>query len=384
MLWVRPLTMLRLLTLLMLCELVRTGFFVSALPVGGPALGLGTAAIGLLTSAHYLGDALSKGPCGLLTERWGLGRILLLGTLLGVVAVAGTRVLPHPVWGVLACAAWGVTYAALWPGVMSASQSLSSPGRTARALAVSNVVVAPAILLGALGVGPLMQARTDLGWTLLIAAQGAAVVLALSLLPLRLPRQDVLAGSVWKGWSRVAALFPAAFVQTLAPGLLITILYPLLDQLKLSLNDLLRPGALALAIFGLSLWGAGRLADREHPRRALLPGLLLLAATFGLAALPDVQRHLWPLAVLLGAGYGAFVTGWNGLVARTLPEGNRAAAWGTVMAVEALGYAIGPVLGGAAWQAAGQAGVFGLGALAFLVALGYDLLRRESPVAQPT
>ncbi|MCD0178042.1 MFS transporter, partial [Deinococcus sp. 14RED07] len=48
MLWLRPLTMLRLLALLTLCETVRTGFFVSALPVSGPALPLGAAAIGAM------------------------------------------------------------------------------------------------------------------------------------------------------------------------------------------------------------------------------------------------------------------------------------------------------------------------------------------------
>lgn len=51
---------------------------------------------------------------------------------------------------------------------------------------------------------------------------------------------------------------------------------------------------------------------------------------------------LLPLGALVGLGYGAFITGWNGLVARTLPEGQQAAAWGTVMAVEALGTPSGP------------------------------------------
>ncbi|MCD0167910.1 MFS transporter, partial [Deinococcus sp. 12RED42] len=73
MLWLRPLTMLRLLALLTLCETVRTGFFVSALPVSGPALPLGAAAIGAMAGAHYLADALAKGPAGLLIGRWGLG-----------------------------------------------------------------------------------------------------------------------------------------------------------------------------------------------------------------------------------------------------------------------------------------------------------------------
>ena len=108
MLWTRPLVMLRLLALLLTSELVRTGFFVSALPVAGPGLGLGTAVIGLMVGAHYLADALAKGPMGLVTERWGLGRVLALGAALGLTAVLGARLAPSPAWGVLGCALWGV------------------------------------------------------------------------------------------------------------------------------------------------------------------------------------------------------------------------------------------------------------------------------------
>lgn len=390
MLWTRPLTMLRLLALLVASELVRTGFFVSALPVAGPGLGLGAAVIGLMVGAHYLADALAKGPLGLVAERWGLGRVLGLGAALGLAAVLGVRLAPSPVWGVLGCAVWGLAYAALWPGVMSTSQALARPGRTARALAVSSLSVAPAILGGVLGVGPLMQARPEAAWTLLVGAQLAALALALSLGRLRLPRAEGVGTgpvSVWRGWSRVAVLLPAAFAQTLAPGLLVTVFYPLLARLGLGLGDLIGPGVLALGVFGLAFWGAGRVADRAHPRRALAPGLLLLALTFGAAALPGVETRLWLLAPLLGVGYGAFVVGWNGLVGRVLPQGHRAAAWGTVMAVEALGYAVGPVLGGALWASFGPAGVFTLGAAVFLLAEGYYLLPGRlvtRPLPQPS
>lgn len=378
MLWTRPLVMLRLLALLLTSELVRTGFVVSALPLAGPGLGLGAAVIGAMVGGHYLADALAKGPVGLVTERWGLGRVLTLGAALGLGAVLGTRLAPSPLWGVLGCAAWGVAYAALWPGVMSASQTFARPGRTARALAASSLSVAPAILGGALGVGPLMQAHPDAAWTLLAGAQGVALLLALSLLGLRLPHSSLTGGSVWRGWSRVAVLLPAAFAQTLAPGLLVTVFYPLLARLGLGLGDLIGPGLLALALFGLCLWGAGRLADHVHPRRALAPGLQGLALTFALAALPGMEDRLWLLAPLLGLSYGAFVAGWNGLVGRVLPEAHRAAAWGTVMAVEALGYAVGPVLGGVAWASFGPAGVFTLGAAVFLLTEGYYLLPGRS------
>ncbi|GAA5514222.1 hypothetical protein Dcar01_02976 [Deinococcus carri] len=383
MLWTRPLVMLRLLALLLSSELVRTGFFVSALPVAGPGLGLNTAVIGVMVGVHYLADALAKGPMGLVTERWGLGRVLALGSGLGLLVVLGTRLLPSPLWGVVGCALWGVTYAALWPGVMSASQMLARPGRTARALSVSSLSVAPAILGGVLGVGPLMQARPGAAWGLLLGAQGAALLLALGLLRLHFSSQHFSnqhssgtaspPAGMWQGWTRVAVLLPAAFAQTLAPGLLVTLFYPLLSRLGLGLGDLLGPGLLALAAFGACLWTAGRLADRAHPRRALTPGLLGLALTFGVAALPGLEARLWLLAPLLGLGYGAFVAGWNGLVGRVLPQEHRAAAWGTVMAVEALGYAAGPVLGGVAWASFGPAGVFTLGAAVFLLAEAYYL-----------
>ncbi|MFC5849738.1 MFS transporter [Deinococcus petrolearius] len=387
MLWTRPLTMLQLLALLLASELVRTGFFVAALPLLGPGLGLGPAVIGGMVGAHYLFDALGKGPMGLVSERWGLGRVLALGALLGLLTVLGTRLWPSAWWGVLGCALWGLAFGTLWPGLMSVSQALARPGRTARALAVSNLSVAPAILGGVLLVGPLVQGSSRAGWALLLGAQGLALLLALGLWSLRLPAPArpephppaAPAASRLRlpgEWRRVAVLLPAAFAQTLAPGLLVTLFYPLLSHLGLGLRDLAVPGALAAAAFALSLGLLGRLADQSHPRRALTPGLLLLAAVFALVAVsdgPEVRARLLLVAPLLGVGYGAFMAGWNGLVARTLPEQHRAAAWGTVMAVESLGYSAGPLLGGAAWQLGAQAGVFGLGATVFLLTELYYL-----------
>lgn len=369
--------MLRLLALLLASELVRTGLMVSVLPLAGQSLHLSTGLIGLMVGVHYLMDALGKGPMGLVSERYGLGRLLLLGALAGCGVLLLLYFFPSPVWAVLGSTLWGLTYAALWPGVMSASQALAVPERMARALAISNLSVAPAILAGVLLVGPLMQARPSAAWGLLLGAQGLAVLLALSLVNIRFRSAEAGAAPLWSAWKKVAVLLPAAFAQTLAPGLLVTLFYPLLEHLGLRLRDLVGPALLVAATFGLSLWQVGRLADRHSPRRALGPGLLLLALVFGLVALSDqphtVGLRLWLLAPLLGLGYGAFIAGWNGLVARTLPEAHRAAAWGTVMAVESLGYAAGPLLGGVAWQLAGQAGVFWLGAAVFLLTELYYL-----------
>lgn len=368
--------MLRLLVLLLASELVRTGFFVAVLPLVGPDLGLNAGVVGLMVGVHYLMDALGKGPLGLAAERWGVGRLLLLGTLLGGVTLGAVKFTPSPLLGVLLSGVWGLLFAALWPGVMNASHALARPERLARALAVSNLSVAPAILAGVLLVGPLTQRDPQLAWQVLFGVQTLAALLALTLVKLRVNASGRTETNLWKGWRRVGVLLPAAFAQTLAPGLLVTLFYPLLARLNLNLGHLILPGLLAAVTFGLSLGVLGRVADRVHPRRALTPGLLVLAVTFTLVAFsdtPPVQERLWVLAPLLGAGYGAFIAGWNGLVGRTLPETHRAAGWGTVMAVESLGYAIGPLLGGLTWQLAGQRGVFLLGATVFLLTEMYYL-----------
>ncbi|MBZ9752572.1 MFS transporter [Deinococcus sp. HMF7604] len=378
MLWQRPLTMLRLLALLALSETVRAAFFVAALPIGGPALGLSAAVIGVMAGAHYLADALMRGPAGALVARAGLGPTLLAGSVLGLLTLWLTRTLPSPLGGVLACAVWGAGSAALWPAVMSASQALARPERTARALTVTNLTAVPAVLVGALAAGPLMQGWPEAVWTGLLLLQGAAAALALSLWRTSLPLRT--APAPWREWRGVAALLPTAFVQTLAPGLLVTTLYPMLSFLGLRLGDLLLPGALTGVLIGVSAAWLGRHADRDHPGRALLPGLALLSAGFFLAALTGAQ-FLWLLAAVAGVGFGAFLTGWNGLVARTLPQGQRAAAWGAVMTAEALGAAAGPMLGGAAWQVWGVGGVFALGGAAFAGALLYAVRRPAGKVA---
>ena len=381
--WSQPATVLRLIGLLMSSEFVRTGLLVSYLPLVAPQLGLTPAAVGLMFGLHYLADALAKGPVGVLSERYGLGRVLLLGALLGL----GTLLLVHRSPGemgpgvvllALVSVAWGLCYAALWPGVMAAAQHFARPGMTTRALAVASVSVAPAIALGLLGMGQLMQRRAELAFPLLLGAQLLALLLALSLLRLRLPqttRPD--AGtprpSFRERWGRVGVLLPAALAQTAAPGLLATIFYPLLARLGLGLSQLIVPVLLGVLVGLVALWGFGRLADSRHPRAALTPGLLLLALTFFLAGLPGLPERLILITVLGGVAYGAFIAGWNGLVGRTLPPEYRAAAWGTVMAVEALGYAVGPVLGGVMWAAYGQAGVFWCGAGILLLVEGYYL-----------
>ena len=376
--WTRPDLALRCIGLLLLSEFVRTGLVVAFLPLMA-ASRFSPAQIGLVVSAHYLLDALAKGPMGAATQHLGLGRVLLGSAGVGLGFVI-SFLLGAAFWLLLLlAAAWGLLYAALWPGVMALSQQYARPGREAQALSLTSLSVAPAIALGALGVGELMQRHAQAAAALLLGAQGAVMVLALSVLGVRLGVRlglpmTAAPHSSWTHWKRVGALLPAAFAQTLAPGLLITLFYPLLFRLNLSLRDLLLPALLGVALLLITLLHSGKLADQRGPRVALGPGLGLLALGFWLCGSPGaLPGALLPLAALIGVGYGAFVAGWNGLVGLSLPPTQRAAGWGVVMATEALGYALGPLLGGAVYAAAGVR-VFWLGAAVFVLAQLYYLL----------
>lgn len=370
--WHHGSIVLRLLALLALSEFVRTGFFVPFLPLHAKSIGLTAAGIGWIVGLHYLADGLTKGPAGVLAERIGLGRIALAGALMGTVAVVLVPYVPSVLPAVLMTVAWGLTITTLWPSVMTAVSYFAKEGKQSRALSWASVAAAPAIGLGIVGVGLLMQRVPAVAYPVLVGAQIAALLVAFSLVGLRLPRTSKQAQPY--RWARVAVLIPAAFAQTLAPGLLVTIFYPYLRALNVSIVELLLPGLLAVLVGLVGIPLAGRLADRGHPRRALLPGLMLLATTFALLGTEGIAGKLWVVAPVAGLAYALFLTGWNGLVARTLPQEHRTAAWGTIMAIEALGYAVGPVLGGFAWDRFGMQGPFWLGALVFALVQVYYLL----------
>lgn len=383
--WTHYSQMLRLIALLVVSEFVRTGFIVAFLPLSSAQYGLSPAQVGAIISAHYLMDALAKGPMGVVSQRLGLGGALLAATLTGLGLLL---VLPLG-WPTLLLTAvgalWGLFYAALWPGVMAAAQQYAVPGREARALSITSMSVAPAIVAGALGVGQLMQRVPTQVSGVLLAGQVLAVVLALSVWNLRLNTPPRSEGNDWRTqWPKVAGLLPAAFAQTLAPGLLVTLFYPLLQRLGLHLRELILPTLFGASILVVVLLLAGRLADKLHPRLVLGPGLILLAAVFWLAGFVNIVDYLYPLAALLGLAYGCFMAGWNGLVGLTLPPRHRAASWGVVMAVESLGYAVGPLLGGLLWAAYGLKGVFWLGAAVFLLVEGYYLVAGQKQALQPS
>jgi DHA1 family multidrug resistance protein-like MFS transporter len=115
---------------------------------------------------------------------------------------------------------------------------------------------------------------------------------------------------------------------------------------------------------------AGRLSDRFGHKKMLV----LATALTGVMAIPHAAAHsMWELAllrVLFGIGAGGMIPAMNALVAGTVPRENIGQAYGFTTTASALGWAVGPVLGGWAASAFGYRIPFVMtGVMLLLVAL---------------
>jgi len=370
---------LRLVLAVGLMEGVRSGFFAGLLPFYAPdRLHLGPGVFTLAYTLHQLAENLSKSFGGLLAERVGFGKSATLAGGVGLLVLLLTPQ-AEAAWILWALAIlWGLSLSTLYPGLMTLASRIAVPGREARALSFTLTLVLPWAGIGLVGVGQVAQRHAEAALTLLLLAQGAAFLLTLSLLGFRIPLPPPKREAY--PWGRLLLFLPAAFGQTFAPALVSLFLLRYAKE-RLGLEPLALGGFLLLGgglAFGL-LPFTGRLVDRRGYRLALLGGLFLLALVMlrlsSAKSLPEVAL----LAVLGGMGYSLFLPGWNGFLAKNLPEENRAAVWGGLMTVEGLGVALGPAVGGLLWEAFGPQAPFLAGGATFL-ALGvfYALvLRRE-------
>ncbi|MGQ9510297.1 MAG: MFS transporter [Thermaceae bacterium] len=373
-------TILRLLLALGLMEGARSGFYAGFLPFYAPEyLGLGPATFTLAFTLHQIADISFKSMGGLLAERLGFGRMVALAGILGFFAILATPWAKHGIILWILSAFWGLGFSSLYPGLMTSVSRLASPGREARALSFAFALVMPWVGIGLIGVGQTAQKNPEAALHLLLLAQGLALLMALSLFRYRIPLPPPKREKAYP-WGRLLLFLPAAFGQTFAPGLVSLFL------LRFAKEELfLEPLALGwlLALGGgttfLSLPLTGRWVDRKGAFFPLTLGLSTLSLAMFLLA-QGVPSFALPLLALLGGlGFALLIPGWNGLLVRTLPEDNRAAIWGSLMSLEGLGVALGPVVGGLLWEVFGIRAPFYAGSLVFSVlALFYLSLGRRS------
>jgi len=362
-----------LISLVGLVELTRTGLYTVYLPRNlGPYLGLG--AVGLAASVQYLADTLGRSPGGHLSEYFGLRRVLPLAAALAATSALGILYAPSGWWLLLASLANGLFIAPLWPAMMTYSSRSARGGEDGRAIGFTQSLVAPFIGIGVLLTGflydrdPRLAAAALTGIQILVFLAGAAIAAFFrEERPFHTP-----SGFPWR---KVAILAPGALAQLLAFGLLAPVFFPFMDRLGLETRDLVLALALGGGLEYLLISPLGRVADRYGYRLTLIPALIM--AALAITAFAEIKNlgGLIIAALAAGAAQALLIPSWGGLVSSTLPDEFKARAWGALMSLEGLGFAIGPVLGGFAWELWGQRAPFWIGAAAYILVASFYAIR---------
>ena len=137
------------------------------------------------------------------------------------------------------------------------------------------------------------------------------------------------------------------------------------------------------AVYVLSAWPLGDLADRLGPRRLLVGGLLTFAAVYGGVAL---AHSGWTFAALF-ALYGLYAASTEGVakawVSNLCAQSDTGAALGTFGGLGSLAALVASVGAGALWQCAGPGWTFGLAAGAALGLAAYLVLVQVRPLNGP-
>lgn len=366
-------------------EFCRGALFISLLPAYlTQGLHLSVAGLGMVISGQYLSDTVFKIPSGWLVDRFGPWPVLLPFLALAALAV---YLMPH-VHHVAPFVALGVLFglgsSANWPAVLSGSVRLA--GMRSRASATSVVFLA---WLAGGGIGPvLINFLVGRGFGtafLVLAVVGTGAPLAalagLSGLLRRSgpapareapPRLEGLGQTVRDNLRQAGWLIPGMFIQMLALGIVLPVMVPFArGHLHLSQPQY---GALLLAggaVTVLCLLPLGRIVDRLGSKGFLVAGFALAGAAVALISGGAGGVDLLWRVSLLGLSYALILPAWNGLTVGKIDAGRRGLLLGVFMAIEGLGEAIGPAIGGALYVRGYRLPFLATAAILFAVALFY-------------
>ena len=348
-----------LLLMLFFAEFTRGAFFFTFLPLFSTEnLDLKVTSAGFAVSAHYLAETLCKPFAGSHYDRKGKV-VLLAGMLISMLSLTTIRLSPSPFVIIAASAIFGLGISPLWPGIITEVAPLNAPDRSLKIGMIFSTWLAGAGS-GMVGINFLMDYSYEVSFNIIIAILILALLLAAfcscrSQKPALTQEVHLLSGirETLRQFAQNPAvtnlLLPGMFLQTLAAGLLIPVL-PIFARTKIGLNHdqyglLLLAGGAAAIIFLVPM---GKIADKIKLKFVLSTGFLFAATAMGLLSLIGNRNNALYLVILLGISYAVVLPAWNSLMAKAIPPERQATGWGVFAAVEGMGIAIGPALGGMA------------------------------------
>jgi MFS family permease len=362
-------------------------------PLAGAKLGGSAAWAGVPAAVYQSGAAAVAFVWGVLMDRLGRRRTLVLGTAAGAVgaALAAASVAEHRLFGFLAgVALMGTAYSALQLGRFVAAE-VSAPARRARA--ISTVVVGGTVgaVLGPLLVSPAGATARGVGADELSGPYATSAVLFLAVTGLLFawlrPEPRELARARATAEARPEDALPrrplgeilaagdarlAVTALVLGQAVMVMLMVITSVHMKDHHHGL---GSIALVIsshvFGMYAFSvfSGRLADAWGRRPVIATGAAALAASCLLAPLSPQVLPLSFALFLLGVGWNFCYVAGSALLADQLRPDERATTQGFNDFLIGLASALGAVASGMVFAAVGYAAMGALAAAASLVLL---------------
>jgi len=337
---------------------------ISAMPVYlRDTIGLGESTVTAVGSMFLLTEAIFRAPMGMLSDRLGRRRLMLVGPSLTVFTALATVLVHHPVWFLLLRALDGIGAAMLWPAAYAAIGDTVPPERRSWAMSFLNMTYMAGIALGPLAGGlanDLTGAKTASFY--LVAGLFAIAVLIIGRFYPRDHHEAHAHANPEKGEFSLRAFFGAvrlvpghlllAFVVFFGTGLVMLLvkLYAM-DEFQISETvfglGLVFP---ALLIGALSV-PIGHWSDRIGHIPSVRLGLAGGALVMWAIVLP-AKPH--PLLVLLAAGLGALsfvlaLAAWMAELSEVYPE-RRGIVLGAAGTAQGIGSILGALLGGVLYE----------------------------------
>jgi DHA1 family multidrug resistance protein-like MFS transporter len=337
---------------------------ISAMPVYlRDTIGLGESTVTAVGSMFLLTEAIFRAPMGMLSDRLGRRRLMLVGPSLTVFTALATVLVHHPVWFLLLRALDGIGAAMLWPAAYAAIGDTVPPERRSWAMSFLNMTYMSGIALGPLAGGlanDLTGAKTASFY--LVAGLFAIAVLIIWRFYPHDHHEAHAHANPEKGEFSLRAFFGAvrlvpghlllAFVVFFGTGLVMLLvkLYAM-DEFQISETvfglGLVFP---ALLIGALSV-PIGHWSDRIGHIPSVRLGLAGGALVMWAIVLP-AKPH--PLLVLLAAGVGALsfvlaLAAWMAELSEVYPE-RRGIVLGAAGTAQGIGSILGALLGGVLYE----------------------------------
>lgn len=351
--------------------------------------GEGAGLAGVTITAYLITDVLVRTPAGWMADRFGRKVMFAGGLFLSFAPLALIPLTENTITLLGINALLGVGAGTAWPAVYATIADTYGSKNRGLIMGVLNMV-----MIGGLASGPIIgNVLVDIAGfipTFIICIAMMSVVTLGVVLFMRetrsaenaaSDRETTFAGIKLLMQGEIVLLTVIAVCLTLGTSTLLPIVNLFgLEVLNLTLTQMAAVLAVPGVVTIIAFAPLGRYADTHGRKPPMVAGMALLAVPFLLSPISTNPFVVALGATIAGLGYAAAVPAWNALIMDkvTRTSSNHGLLFGGIAAVQGLGLAFGPALGGALWEYVGSYAPLLVAGTLFTLGFGLSLFARET------